>query len=757
MRALPAALLCLLVPSGAVAQARADRLEGQVQDPAGRAVAEAAVTVSVEGREGFARTNSDGAFVLEWRGTEGAVLSVEARGFLPHRETLPARVPGVIVVTVRPLAFRDEVTVAASLWEEGVGESLASVAVLTPRELQATAAPALDDALRQVPGFTLFRRLGGRWANPTTQGPTLRGLGGSGAARALVLDDGVPLNDPFGGWVYWGRVPSGSLEQVEVRRGGGSHLFGSGAFAGVIQLVRPREETRKASIELSGGTQKTWKGAGFFRGTQKGFSIDVSAMGFTTAGYVPVSPADRGPIDRRARSGHLSEELTVAHEWAGGTRMFGRGSMFREPRDNGTPLQTNDTEISQFVFGFDRLRDSGGLSLRAHVSSQGYEQAFSAVAADRRSEQPTREQEVDADRRGVSVRFTRRNSGRRAIGLGVDLDRVSGLNVETPAGAGAVPQLTDGRQSRRGAFVDLALPLGPLVLSGGVRHDRWSNAAEQAVGAAQPTPIPERSAKEWSPHGGVFLRLGSRLALNASAYQAFRAPTLNELYRTFRVGDVVTEANAGLEAERLTGREAGLVAALGVLSLRVQAFRLVATDTVANVTVRTQPGLITRQRQNLGEIRSEGVEADAELHSGPFVVAVGVLGADAEVTAFPADRTLEGKDLPQVPRRQITLQARLEPSRGPRLAVQARWSTSQFDDDRNQFRLAAMRTVDATVGLPLGRWDVFVAGENLLNQRYEVGRTPLLSIGPPRSVRAGVRLRLASRPAPEPAPTVERH
>ena len=65
----------------------------------------------------------------------------------------------------------------------------------------------LDDALRFVPGFTLFRRTGSRVANPTAQGVTLRGLGGSGASRALVLDDGMPMNDPFGGWVYWGRVP----------------------------------------------------------------------------------------------------------------------------------------------------------------------------------------------------------------------------------------------------------------------------------------------------------------------------------------------------------------------------------------------------------------------------------------------------------------------------------------------------------------------------------------------------------------------
>jgi outer membrane receptor protein involved in Fe transport len=246
--------------------------------------------------------------------------------------------------------------------------------------------------------------------------------------------------------------------------------------------------------------------------------------------------------------------------------------------------------------------------------------------------------------------------------------------------------------------------------------------------------------------------------VNASAYRAFRAPTLNELYRTFRVGDVVTEANPALGAERLSGREVGLVAALGRLSLRAQAFRLEATGTVGNVTLRVQPGLISRQRQNLGGVRSEGVEADAALRTGPFVLSAGVLGADAEVTSFPADPTLEGKDVPQAPRRQITLQARLEPSAGPRLAVQARWATSQFDDDRNQFRLAPMRTVDVLAAVPLGRLlEAFLAAENVLNQRYEVARTPLLSLGPPRSLRLGLRFRLDVQPPPAAPATVERH
>ena len=104
--------------------------------------------------------------------------------------------------------------------------------------MQTTAAFRTDDILRQVPGFSLFRRTTSRAANPTTQGVSLRGLGASGASRALVLSDGFPLNDPFGGWVYWDRAPRESIGSIEVASGGASHLYGSDALGGVINIIR---------------------------------------------------------------------------------------------------------------------------------------------------------------------------------------------------------------------------------------------------------------------------------------------------------------------------------------------------------------------------------------------------------------------------------------------------------------------------------------------------------------------------------------
>jgi vitamin B12 transporter len=219
---------------------------------------------------------------------------------------------------------------------------------------------------------------------------------------------------------------------------------------------------------------------------------------------------------------------------------------------------------------------------------------------------------------------------------------------------------------------------------------------------------------------------------------------LNELYRTFQVGDVVTLANERLEAESVEGVEAGFLAGGGSLSLRATVFRMHLGDTVANVTLSSQPGLITRQRQNLGSVRSQGVEVDAEARLGQVVLSVGWLRSDARIRSFSADRTLEGNRVPQAPLNQASASLRFIGASGRTIGIQGRWAGSQFDDDRNAFPLGTMRTVDAFLALPLARaMDIFAAGENLLGGRYEAGRTPVLTLGPPRAVRFGMRLRLA--------------
>ena len=735
-------LAFLLVPAPSRAAAR---VTGIVQDSSGRPIPVAIVTVRGDGHEVKAPSDIEGRFAFAWDGPDEIAISVDAKGYAERRQTMRlGEVANTLTLVLTRLAFGEDVTVTGGR-PQGLGETPASITVVSSEDLASSAAPVLDDVLRYVPGFTLFRRSGSRIANPTAQGVTLRGLGGSEASRVLVLDDGVPINDPFGGWVYWGRVSRGELDRIEVLRGGGSHRYGSGALAGVVQLVRRTGSEQRLDAEGSFGSQRTFQGALNAQAAQDRWTIRVAADGLSSGGYTLVDDNVRGPIDTRSTARFLTEEVTVQYGWAGGTRLFGRGDIYSDDRGNGTPLQRNQSEVKTGVLGFDRPGSGGSLSARAYLTSELFDQTFSAVAADRRTETRSRNQRVPSDASGFLATWTHAFGGRTVV-LGADRGHVSARTAETvfvPSAAQAT--VAEGTQNTVGLFGDHSWGLGGKgALTLGARIDQWSNVDARRTTDGVATSLPGRRARSFSPRASLLFRLAPSFSLTSSAYRAFRAPTLNELYRTFRVGDVVTLANERLFAESVEGLEAGFVAGGATLSLRATAFRMHLGDTVANVTLASSPGLITRQRQNLGSVRSQGAEVDAEARVGPVVLSLGYLRSDARVRSFSADRTLEGLRIPEVPQNQASASIRYVGTTGRTIAIQGRWAGRQFDDDRNAFALGTMRTVDAFLALPLGGlMDVFAAGENLLGGRCEVGRTPVLTLGPPRAVRFGVRLRLA--------------
>jgi outer membrane receptor protein involved in Fe transport len=241
----------------------------------------------------------------------------------------------------------------------------------------------------------------------------------------------------------------------------------------------------------------------------------------------------------------------------------------------------------------------------------------------------------------------------------------------------------------------------------------------------------------------------SGLSLVASGYGAFRGPTLNELYRSFRLGDTLTLANEQLDPERLGGGEAGArwSSSSGRFGARATAFSSTVRDAVANVTITSTPNLVTRQRQNLGRTRSRGIETElTALPAAGLQLSAGYALTDARVLSFPANTALEGLQLPQVPRHQLTFQAGYQGARGLRIAVQGRWSGTQYEDDQNRLPLAPAFQLDVLASHRLVRGlEAFAAAENILNDRAEVGLVGVRTLGAPITVRAGLRLHLPSR------------
>jgi outer membrane receptor protein involved in Fe transport len=259
----------------------------------------------------------------------------------------------------------------------------------------------------------------------------------------------------------------------------------------------------------------------------------------------------------------------------------------------------------------------------------------------------------------------------------------------------------------------------------------------------------DRTQQAFSPRVSAVVRITGNLSLSSSYTEGFRQPTLNELYRAFRVGDVLTNANAALTAERArTFEAAGTFAARGErMRLRAGFFASLVRDPVSNVTISITPTLITRQRRNMGRVLSRGFELDAEsrLTKGVSLTG-GYLYVDSRVTSFPADPSLVGRRLPQIPRHKLTLSAIYSRPETATISAQLRAASSQFDDDRNQFPLKGFYTLDIYASRRItDNIAVFAAVENAFDRRIEAGRTPVLTLASPRTARLGVRLQFGRK------------
>jgi outer membrane receptor protein involved in Fe transport len=750
-RTISGTLLALIIFSAAFAQTRS--LSGRVHDQDGAAVAGARVTLLFAyGKPVSALTDDQGYFRFESVPFGDASIEVASPGFAQYKAPLSSN---DVDIVLSANTISELVTVTRA--DSRLSDTPQSVLILNRNELRSDPAPTLDEKLRQVPGFTLFRRSGSQTANPTSQGVSLRGTGGSGASRAAVTLDGFPLNDPFGGWVYWGRVPLSSIGDVEVLRGSAGEVAGSSAIGGVVAITE-REPAVKPIFDLDAslGSQNTALGSAFAASAVGPLRGSIAIEGFRTDGFVAVERGERGIVDISSGVGRSAFLPEIEYRFRKSGRLFAAGEYFQERRKNGTPLQNNDTRIYSLRSGAElRSRPLGEIVIRGWMSSQAYHQSFSSIASDRSTELLTRLQTVPSSSAGANIQWSRSFAEKAAVYAGSEFRVVRGSSDEIAFAAGRPTSFVDsgGREATIGAFAGGSyLPTNRFVLSGGVRIDHWreysgySETRQLNSSISTRTTFPDRSETAVSPRVSALFRLNSAVSITANFARGFRQPTLNELYRSFRVGNVLTLANENLRAEQASTGEGGMLVSAFANRLYVRAvgFCTSISDPVANVTLSSTPTLITRQRQNLGRTRSCGLEADSQLRlNSRFEFSAGYLYVNARVKDFPADRSLEGLRVPQVAKNQFTSQVRYHHPRIANITLQLRAADAQYDDDQNLFRLAGFATIDAFLSRRLTRsFEVYFGAENIFNDKVEAGRTPVLTLAAPRTVRIGIRLDL---------------
>lgn len=663
-------------------------------------------------------------------------LSVQYDGVAAGRRSIEVEGEGEIYadITVELAGLRETVTVTATLESAEAGAIPSSVVVLEGERLRNAAGVMLDEALRMVPGFSLFRRTSSFSAHPTSQGVSLRGIGPSGASRSLVLVDGFPVNDPFGGWVYWNRIPREALASAEILRGAASSLYGNAALSGIASILSERPQRAFVRASISGGGTGLVDGSWFLSTRTSddrwGFSLDGESL--RNDGYFAIRTAQRGSVDRPISLAYTTARGRIERQFGNVGAVYLSGGILTEDRVNGTTILENSTDLRYGSIGAEWQQGANHWRMGAFAQGETFRSTFSSITNNRNRETLTLNQRVPSNAVTARGEWARPIAHHR-LAAGGDVRWVEGDSIEaSPFGTA----IHGGRQWVGGVFLqDVFAVFRRIQVVVSLRMDHW-NSRDGATGRISDATV-------FNPQLGFRYRIVKGFSIRAQGYRGFRGPTLNELYRQFQVGNVITLANPSLRPERTDGGEAGFDVERGPYTFRVTGFWTELRNPVSNVTVSAGPPQIIRVRQNVGRARVRGAEADWLWRPRPDVeFRLSYLFDDARVARFDPDPRLQGRLLPQVPRHQGTIGLGFGTWGGGMLRLETRLSDIQFDDDRNTIPLSGFAEVGAAFVLPVGQhMEWFVRAQNLFDRRYPVARTPIETLSAPRIAQVGVRFK----------------
>lgn len=593
-------------------------------------------------------------------------------------------------------------------------------AIVTVGEEAISTAPRIDEALVAVPGVQLFRRTSSNASNPTTQGMSVRSIAGSGASRALVTLDGVPQNDPFGGWVIWSGLPPISIEQVRIVRGAGAGPYGAGALTGTIQLAERTRVPQDGEYEAWGG-ERGLLGYAVARAVGDLF---ITTSREKSDGWVPVQ--EPGPFDQPL----FFNSQSAAIRWApqlGGRDLAIRLSGFQESRGAGQVggnSRALGAQLSATLADVEQGWRLQGWVKRSDLENRSASRATGAV---------TNEQYATPSWGAGLNAALRRDLAEGGWELGADARWSEGETRERFGGDLAGNRISGGAQSVAGVYAEGYRNAGPWLLTGGARLDRWSTFdghRDQFFIAPASERMEDRDG--WVPTARVGARreLGESY-LRGAAYAGFRAPTLNELYRSFFANGVTTRANAALEPERLYGVEAG-AGGEGAFRWSATAFYNRLTDAITNVTIVPA----TRERQNAGTVEAWGLEADAAYDLTEALS----LSAAAGYTHARTDDDLRPAQTPEL---TLSAAASWRPVEPLTMRLTLRHEGARFEDDLNETKLGAFTEVGLRADWAVSRAvTLYGQVENLTDEAVQTGVSAGAELyDQPRTVRVGLVFR----------------
>lgn len=601
-------------------------------------------------------------------------------------------------------------------------------------EIAREAPRTLDELLSQEPSFSLYRRQTSLFGNPTSAGVSLRNTGATAASRTLVLLDGIPQNDPFGGWVYWARYEPSTLDSVRIVPSAQSVVWGNQSPAGVVQMTSASPFEERHVMRIGGGSQGTVSGATTHTLVAEDGSLGVtfSSFGLHSDGFFAVTPSQRGTLDRRLEMDAYGADLKMAWKAAPGLTIEPMFSWYEEDRNNGTPLAENATEAMDFALRVTSEQENGlSLQALAYHQRRRFEAMFTSVNATRTAENPSLDQ-FHVPGNGTGGAFTARwaPDGPWSVTAGADFRQIDGATNENASFIGGRftrRREAGGEQGNAGLFVSAGYEAPSKTrIDANLRADGWwldnGRRLERSLVTGKPLRVDlqeDRDGIEPSFSLALSQPLTEDLTAGLSAGTSFRLPTLNELHRPFRVRNDITEANPALDPERFYSVEGTLDwQAADCLSFEAGLFHHWIRDAIANVPI-TDPAQIAaifgtipaggsgQQRQNVDEARVLGLEAGAKWEPWqPLTLRLDGIWSDTEFTDSSKQPLLDGKPFPQAPDLRLIASADWRATAKLTFSAGYEYGSHQFDD------ALAARRIPSYASVRLGA--TWQARDNLL-------------------------------------------
>jgi iron complex outermembrane receptor protein len=302
------------------------------------------------------------------------------------------------------------------------------------------------------------------------------------------------------------------------------------------------------------------------------------------------------------------------------------------------------------------------------------------------------------------------------------------------SGGGALTQAARGHTSTTAAWAEQTVALAPkLRLTVGGRYEWWKAYGGFNFSAAPALSVnqPDLSRAAFSPKGSLRFEPTKDWSLTLSAGQAYRFPTVQELYQAISTGPTLTVPDPHLRPERARSEELALEYSTAAGHVRLSLFNEAIGDALVSQTAPLVPGSTTlfSYVQNIGATSVRGLEVAFE-QRGVVVPQLELSGSvtlvDPKVTRDPAFPAAEGKLIPQVPRRRATLVVTWHGPGDAALTLAGRYASRSFatidnsDPVGHTFQgFEGYVVADARANIPVDRhWSFAVGVENLTNRKY---------------------------------------